>query len=187
MNPQDELNALVSLFAEPEPLIARADHIPASQTPEPHKTLLAHDHHMTLSLESYLGAPVDVRVVDRRLDGDIYSRKIILLKSGTEQVVMFGIVRLNLAYVTLAVRDEILAERTPLGRVLIEHNVLREVNLGAMLRIVAGPGLARLLPMKPGETTYGRLATIFCNLRPAIDLLEITAPFEPQSRNAPPN
>ncbi len=178
MNPHDELNALVSLFPETESLIARADHIPASQTPEPHKTLLAHDHHMTVTIENYLSGPVDVRVVDRRLDGNIYSRKIVLLQAGTQRVVMFGIVRLNLEYVTLAVRDEILAEKTPLGRVLIEHNVLREVNLGAMLRIVAGPGLAKLLDMKPGETTYGRLATIFCNLRPAIDLLEITAPLD---------
>ena len=179
MNPHDELQALVGLFPANEPLIQRADHIPASQTPEPYKTLLAHDHHMTVSIETFLHGPVDVRVLERRLDGDIYARKIQLLQAGTDRVVMFGIVRLNLSYVTLAVRDEILAEKTPLGRVLIEHNVLREVNLGAMLRLVAGPELAQVLPMKVGETTYGRLATIFCNFRPAIDLLEVTAPLDP--------
>jgi hypothetical protein len=31
--------------------------------------------------------------------------------------------------------------------------------------------------MQPGEVTYGRLATIFCNGIPAIDLLEISAPL----------
>ena len=66
---------------------------------------------------------------------------------------------------------------TPLGRVLINHNVLRHIDLGAVLRFEAGPELAHLLSMEVGETTYGRLATIFCNGRPAVDLLEIAAPI----------
>ena len=61
---------------------------------------------------------------------------------------------------------------------LIEHNVLRHIDLGAILRITAGPSLARYLQMSPGQTTYGRLATIFCNHRPAVDLLEIAAPLD---------
>ena len=41
---------------------------------------------------------------------------------------MFGVPRLKLSLLREDVRREIEAERTPLGRVLIEHNVLREVN-----------------------------------------------------------
>jgi hypothetical protein len=76
------------------------------------------------------------------------------------------------------VKKEILAGVIPLGRVLIQHNVLRHVDLGAIIRFTAGPGLARHLQMKEGQVTYGRMATIFCNGSPAIDLLEISAPLD---------
>jgi hypothetical protein len=33
--------------------------------------------------------------------------------------------------------------------------------------------------MPVGGVTYGRIATIFCNQKPAIDLLEVSAPLEP--------
>lgn len=177
MNPLTELDALLQLFPQPEPLIDSAEHIPSSQTPEPYKQMLVHDHHMTVTMESYHRSTVDVRVLNQHLHDDIYSRKIVLLKSGTDQVVQFGIVRFKFQYVTDDVRAEILAGETPLGRVLINHNVLRHIDLGAILQVTAGPGLASLLQMPRGETTYGRLATIFCNHRPAVDLLEISAPL----------
>ncbi len=177
MNPLTELEALIDLFPREDALIADAEHVPSSQTPEPYKQMLAHDHHMTVTMESYHQSSVDVRVLDQRLDGETYVRKILLLKSGTDEVVQFGIVRFNFQYVTDDVRREILAGETPLGRVLINHNVLRHIDLGAILRITAGPGLASLLQMPEGGVTYGRLATIFCNNKPAVDLLEISAPL----------
>ncbi|MEE3283224.1 MAG: hypothetical protein VX311_01490, partial [Planctomycetota bacterium] len=102
---------------------------------------------------------------------------IVLLKAGTSQVVQFGIVRFNFRYVTDEVRAEIVAGQTPLGRVLINHNVLRHIDLGAIVRVTAGEELSELLQMEPGGVTYGRLATIFCNQHPAVDLLEIPAPL----------
>jgi hypothetical protein len=177
MNPLVELNSLLEIFPEPEPLIAKAEHVAAALTPEPYNQMLAHEHHMTVTMERYHGTKVEVRVVDRKqLDG-LYCRKILLLKEGTEEVVQFGIVRFNFDYVTPAVREEIVGEQIPLGRVLINHNVLRHVDLGAILRIEAGPGLAAYLPMREHEVTYGRLATIFCNHQPAIGLLEISSPL----------
>jgi chorismate-pyruvate lyase len=177
VNPLTELDSLLGLFPQDEPLIEAAEHMPSSQTPEPYKQMLVHDHHMTVTMESYHGTSVDVRVLDQNLTDDIYARKILLLKSGTDQVVQFGIVRFNFQYVTDDVRDEILAGQTPLGRVLINHNVLRHIDLGAILKITAGRGLASLLQMPEGDVTYGRLATIFCNHRPAVDLLEVSAPL----------
>jgi hypothetical protein len=177
VNPQDELDALVKLFPNEQPLFERAEHVSSSTTPEPYKSLLAHNHHMTISMEEYHNTSVDVVVMDQRLDENVYSRKILLVKSGTDDVVQFGLVRFNFDYVTQAVKDEILAGQIPLGRVLINHNVLRHVDLGAVLRITAGPGLASAMHIEPGQVTYGRLATIFCNQQPAIDLLEVSAPL----------
>lgn len=177
MNPQDELNALTKVFSDDGSLIQAARHIPASQTPEPYKQLLAHDHHMTVTMESYHGCSVDVRILNRKEEEGRYLREILLLKSGTEEVVQYGIVRFDFQYVTDAVRQQIEAGEIPLGRVLINHNVLRHVDLGCILEIQVGPKLAEQFGMSPGEITYGRLATIFCNGHPAVDLLEVSAPL----------
>jgi len=177
VNPHVELQSLLNLFPEPEPMLVDAEHVASEMLPEPYRRMLAHNHHMTVTMESYYNCRVDVRILDRRLDGDFYSRKIVLLKSGTDRVVQFGIVRFDLSYVTPIVREEILAGNKPLGRVLIDHNVLRHIDLGAVLRLVAGPSLAQHLQMPAGGTTYGRLATIFCNRHAAVDLLEIPAPL----------
>jgi hypothetical protein len=177
MNPFAELNALVELFPEEQPLIANAEHVTGPLMPEAYRTMLAHDHHMTVTMEEYHRSPVDVHVLAAREVDGLYCRKILLTKQGTDIVVQFGIIRFDFAFVTPEVKAEIIARKTPLGRVLIRHNVLRHIDLGALLKIEAGPGLAKHLQMEPGTTTYGRLATIFCNGRPAVDLLEITAPL----------
>jgi len=178
VNPLDELSRLTSQFPESEPLFADAEYVARSLVPEPYRRMLVHDHHMTVTMEEYHGCPVDVHVLARKQDGDTYSRKILLTKHGTDDVVQFGLVRFNFQYVTPAVREEIVSESIPLGRVLINHNVLRHIDLGAILQITAGPALAKYLQMNVGEVTYGRLATIFCDRRPAVDLLEVSAPLD---------
>jgi 4-hydroxybenzoate synthetase (chorismate lyase) len=168
---------LTGMFSPPGALIERAEHIPASTTPEPYRSMLVHEHHMTVTMEQYHGTSVNVQVIDKQQEGEIYCRKIILTRSDDGRPVQFGIVRFNFEYVTKAVRDEIIAGKIPLGRVLIMHNVLRHIDLGAILKISAGPELAQLLDMPEHGVTYGRLATIFCNRLPAVDLLEISAPL----------
>lgn len=176
MNPLDELSRLTDLFPSAKQLFTRIEHIPASTTPEPYRRLLVHDHHMTVAMEEFYHSPVEVRVLSQRIDGEVYSRKIILIKSGTNQVVQFGIVRFDLRYITAPVRAEILRGDVPLGRILINHNVLRHIDLGAILQIEPGPELCDLFHVSGCPTIYGRLATIFCNRKPAVDLLEIAAP-----------
>lgn len=177
MNPIAELNSLVELFPDEPPLIAKVEHVPAALVPQPYRNMLVHDQHMTVTMESHHHSPVDVRILNRRQDNGVYCREIVLVKQGTENVVQYGFVRFNLTYVTEPVRDEILKGETPLGRVLINHNVLRHIDLGAVLRIEAGPRLADRFGVPTGTEVYGRLATIFCNRQPAVDLLEISAPL----------
>lgn len=176
MNPTDELNKLTSLFPDGDGLFERVEHVASALTPEPYKRLLVHEHHMTVTMEEFYHTPVVVKILDRNLERNIYSRKIVLERSDDGRVVQFGIVRFDLGVVLPTVRSEILSEKTPLGRILINYNVLRHIDLEAILQITAGPGLARLCDCRPGQATYKRLATIFCNQRPAVDLLEVPAP-----------
>ena len=181
MNPQDELDALVELLPNAKPLMLAAEHIPAALTPQPYRRMLVHDAHMTVTMEAYHNAPVEVKVLQEQGDGNQYCRQSVLVKAGNGVVTQFGIVRFDFRYVTDAVKQEILSGKVPLGRVLIAHNILRHVDLGAILRITIGPGLAELFHCDVGQITYGRLATLFCNRQPAVDLLEISTPLAMES------
>ncbi|MCA9040885.1 MAG: hypothetical protein KDA65_11105 [Planctomycetaceae bacterium] len=177
MNPHDELTALVELFAQSKSLISRAEHVPPALVPEPFRRLLVHDHHMTVTMEEFFHCEVKVKVLETKEEEGLYCRMILLESNATGQIVQFGIVRFNFEYVTDAVKQEILSHQLPLGRVLINHNVLRHIDLGAVLKINLGPQMAEYFGVPAETETYGRLATIFCNGQPAVDLLEIATPI----------
>ena len=68
------------------------------------------------------------------------------------------------------------SESIPLGRVLIDHNVLREVQLSSLWKLQPGEELRRILNTSEGQLIYGRTALIYCNGEPAVELLEIVTP-----------
>src|SRR5436190_10008448 len=148
----------------------------AQGLPQPYRRLLAHHEHMTVSVETHHGCPVDVEVITAKQSGDYYSRKIVLHRQSDRRVVLVGIPRLNLRLVDDDVRHEILSENKPLGRVLIDHNVLREVQLASLYRIVPGRDLRELFELADPLATYGRTAFIYCDGYPAVELLEIVMP-----------
>jgi chorismate-pyruvate lyase len=170
------LDHLAGLFyAEIEELGA-FEEVLAEATPEPYRTLLAHHDHMTVSVEKFHGCKVDVEVLASRKEGDYYSRKIVLHRQSDRKTVLFGVPRLNLRLVDEDVRREILGEQIPLGRVLINHNVLREVQLASLYRVTPGPELVRLFRLAEPTVTFGRTAFIYCDGYPAIELLEVVSP-----------
>jgi chorismate-pyruvate lyase len=150
--------------------------VPAAALPEPYRGLLDHEHHMTVTVEEFHGGLVDVRVLAEHRDGNSYTRKIVLTLQRDGTVVQFGLVRVNLAVCSPKVRSEILAGRTPLGRVLIQNNVLRRIEPTAFLRVKPDAGLLQCFGLTAAATTYGRLGFIYCDEQPAVELLEIVAP-----------
>jgi chorismate-pyruvate lyase len=170
------LDHLTSLFYADLAELGAFDEVLAEAVPEPYRRLLAHHDHMTVSVEQHHASPVDVEVLAAKRSGDYYARKIILHRQSDRKVVLFGIPRLNLRLVDDDVRREILSEMKPLGRVLIEHNVLREVQLASLYRITPGPELLRHFGLEQPLATYGRTAFIYCDGYPAVELLEIVSP-----------
>ncbi|MFO0841601.1 MAG: hypothetical protein U0797_04255 [Gemmataceae bacterium] len=144
--------------------------------PQPYRDLLVHEHHMTVTVEAHHGGPVDVRVLAVRQDGDLYSRMILLVHQATGRVVQFGIVRIDFSVTSPEVRDAIVAQGTPVGRVLIEHDVLRRIEPTAFLRITPGPALMAWFGLTEPAPLYGRLAVIHFHEQPAVELLEVVAP-----------
>lgn len=169
------LKDLLALFPAADYLRSHA-FIPAAQVPPPYHGLLCHEHHMTVTVEAHHGDLVNVRVLDRRRDGQSYARKILLALRGSGKIVLFGLVRIHLDYCSPEVQREIVSEKTPLGRILINHNVLRRIEPTGFLKITPGPAMMDWFKLTEPKTVYGRTAIIHCDGKPAVELLEIVTP-----------
>ncbi len=170
-----ELEKLIGLFFDQRELLGEFDSVNAQDLKEPAQSLLNHSRHMTVTIERHHGSPVDVRVLRTRTDDDFYSREILLTCQSDDKVVQYGIVRLDRSVLSDPVRAEIESQQTPLGRVLIEHDVLREVKLEQLYSIHCGPALAAALDVEEGKEVSGRTAMIYCDGQPVIELLEIVS------------
>ena len=178
---------LVRLFAEPGPGFATFRNVDRAEVPEPDRTLLDHTSHMTVAMEGHHGAPLGLRVVARGPDTGTsadqspwYAREILLL-SPQGALVQYGIVRINLDHVDRTTAAAIRAGRIPLGRVLINAGLLREVHDVSLLEVRPGPRLASLFgglpkPGVPSPPTFGRVAEISLGGHPAVELLEVVVP-----------
>ena len=166
---------LVDLFAQFPPAddLPTITALPPQAVPPPYHGLLVHDQHMTVTVEAYHGDRVDVKVLNRHIAASHYSRKIVLELQHSRKRVLFGIVRVNLDFCTVPVCAAILSERTPFGRILIEHNVMRRIEPVQYLRVQAGPRQLAWFGLKEPQPLYGRLAYIHCDGQRAVELFEV--------------
>jgi len=180
---------LVQLFCSLDDF-GRLRSVTSGEVPEPARTLLDHRSHMTVAMERFHGGDVRLRVVagagdrrEQRPDAGWYAREILLETQGGK-VVQQGIVRIDLTHLAPEIAAAIREARRPLGRILIEAGMLREVHRVKLLEVTPGPHLNGLFwPAGPRSVAaaaaapvYGRVADIQLDGRPAVELLEIVAP-----------
>lgn len=170
------INWLVHMFHDNPNELGVFESVDTSDVPDVYQKLLAHSKHMTVTVEEHHHCLVDVEVLQERREDPFYSREILLRRQSDQKVVMYGIVRLFLPTLEQSARDEILAGNIPLGRVLINHDVLREVRLGELWHVTSHNELAGYFNGSDSIETYGRTALIYFNDMPALELLEIVAP-----------
>jgi chorismate-pyruvate lyase len=166
--PAPTLSELFAPFGRPPAAVE----VPAESLPPPYRKLLDHTHHMTVTVEAHHGCPVDVRVIDTVRTGDDYGRRILLTRRTDKAVVQFGAVRIDLAALPPMVRAEVLAGKTPLGHILIAHDVLRTVTPTAFLKVMPAGELTDWLGDGP---VYGRVGVLTVDGRAAIRVCEILA------------
>jgi hypothetical protein len=188
-DPVVRATALVQLVCTPAEF-GLIKSVPAERVPEPARTLLDHRSHMTVAMERFYGGDVRLRVVARLNEqpaalpnNDWYAREI-LLETEAGTIVQHGIVRIDLTHLAATTAAAIRAARRPLGRILIEAGMLREVHGVSLLHLVPGPHLRKLLGSGAGDdpaavnSLHGRVAAIELDGRPAVELLEIVVSTE---------
>ncbi len=168
-----DLQSLTGLFFENCGELGTFDEIQAESLPQPYRKLLAHTDHMTVSMEKHHQSPVDVEVLATRTTDNHYSRKILLRRRSDKAIVQFGIVRLNTTFLDENVRQEIESKQIPLGRILIEYDVMRHVKLMTLWEIKPTAALKKAFKNDKLNVCYGRTALIYTNGIPAVELLEI--------------
>ena len=171
-----ELRALSNLFYASLEELGQFNEVDASEMPETARKLLWHDEHMTETVEAFHGTPVEVSVLDTNSTPTHYARRILLNKESDGQVVQFGIVRLSVESLAKEVRQEIERQESPLGRILIRHNVLRQVRPMSLWSVIPGLDLRKLFGLGESDVCFGRTALIYCDGLPAVELLEIVTP-----------
>lgn len=172
-----KLNSLMELFPGNEFETCGLQVASGLEVPVPYDRLLVHEGHMTVTLERHHGAPVELNVIESRHAGDDYGRRLTLSVRDGANVVMAGIMRIRLSCCAEKVREAILSGRAPLGRILIENEVLRSIEPEAYLRIELTPRLRQLFRIGgEHDVTYGRIARIVCADETAVELLEVVAP-----------
>jgi chorismate-pyruvate lyase len=150
--------------------------IAGKEIPSPSRELLVHDQHMTVTVEQFLSEPVRLQVIQQAQTDSCYSRAILLSGSESGRLIQFGMVRIDLETVGESVRREIEAGVTPLGRILIEHDVMRSIHPSHYLKITPTGEMMALLDLADASPLFGRLATIMTHSHPAIEVLEVVAP-----------
>lgn len=141
--------------------------------PESARKLLVHHDHMTVTLESAAGCPMELSVLREHQAGDDYARMIVLRPRGSNRVVEFGILRLDLRAVSPEVRRDVLAKTAPLGNILMRHNVLRSVEPRGYFQFDEISPVTQSFGDSHLVETFGRIATLFYEGRCAIQLLEV--------------
>ena len=167
------ISQLTSLFFPAVDELGTFEPVEASDLPDAYQSLLAHHDHMTVTVEAWHNSLVDVRVLAEQRSDEIYARKILLTLQRDSIPVQFGIVRIQLAGLPEIVRLEIESQALPLGRIMIRHHLMREVELCQLWRVNPGPELRLHLSLKDDEPIFGRTARILVAGQPAVELLEI--------------
>jgi len=167
------LTTLAELFLPRLEILGEVSPAGHLDLPPNYAKLLAHQGHMTVTLEAYHESLVDVRVVAERTEPTWYARQSLLARHSDGKIVQCGIMKIDTGGLPQQVRDDIVNHAAPLGRILIRNNLLREVKLNALWKIDTSAQLAAWLGCEAGDTVYGRSAAIRLEGHPAVDLLEI--------------
>jgi chorismate-pyruvate lyase len=164
---------LATLFYSDLTELGRFEPVNVDQMPPGYRLLLAHQEHMTVALETFHKSLVSVKVLDEWRDETSYARTSVLSRQSDGAIVQFGIMRIWLGDLPADAQQEITSKKSPLGRVLIQHNVLREVEPISLWEIAPGPVLKKNLQLSGNSPIFGRSAQILVDERPTVQLLEI--------------
>ena len=130
--------------------------IQGEEVPQPYRQLLVHDSDMTPTLEAFHGERIHLRMLARRLDGDAYSRQVVLTLDASARPVAFGAIVIHLPRFPPAAREEILTGWSPLGTILRVHGIAHQSRPLSFIRVTSDSVMNEALHLPGPQALYGR-------------------------------
>jgi chorismate-pyruvate lyase len=148
--------------------------VAADDVPEPYHRLLVGNHDMTPTLEAYYGRRLNLRVLERKQEGDTYSRLVVLTLADSGRAVEFGAIVINLGCFPEAARQLVLAGERPLGSVLAAERIPHASQPRAFVRVSADAFINEALGLTGERPLYGRRNMLtLADGRVLADIIEI--------------
>ncbi len=141
--------------------------------PFPYRSLLVHENDMTLTLERHFGGPVMLRTLSTVLNGAWYMRRVLLVQEYSGRPVEMGAIRLRLDAFPTRVRNQVLLNQRPLGRVLRDGGVDFKSQPRLFLAVEPNPEMMGVFWMREPRTLYGRQTEMFEGSAKIGDIVEI--------------
>jgi chorismate-pyruvate lyase len=147
------------------------------EVPEPYRQLLVHEGDMTPTLERFHEATIHLKVLRSEKRNGFYFREVVLLTDGDDKPVEFGAIKIFLDLFPLAARNDILAERLPLGTLLGKYQITHTSRPKGFLQIESDEFINRALGLAGKRILYGRRNTLSNpDGQPLAEIVEILPP-----------
>jgi hypothetical protein len=96
---------------------------PANGLPERDRRLLVHAQDMTSTLMSFHESPLEVEILQRHHENDLYLREVFLRTTTANVIVEYGVIAIALEQFSRLQQDAIEAGHTPLGALLHRFDI----------------------------------------------------------------
>lgn len=158
--PEDFAFPLSAFYARTTLALPRMEIIAADTLPEPHRSLLAHDHDMTPTLERFHGDEIHIQALRSEQHDGRYFRQVVLRRNRDDAPVEFGANCLDLTLFTPEARWMILQEKVPLGRILKDHAIIHQTRAQNYFQVDPDALIRQALGLPKATRLYGRQAVI---------------------------
>lgn len=175
--PSELLRPLLPLHAATGQVLPSVEVISGGDMPEPYRTLLVHNRDMTRTLESHHGAPIRLRLLSTRRDGEVYRRTVALVTEAEGKVVEFGATEAHLERIPEPWRGLIVEGRLPLGGILNRSGIPYQSRPSAYFRTRGDTVIRSALGVSGEPWLYGRRNTLSdAEGLPLAEIVEILPP-----------
>jgi chorismate-pyruvate lyase len=144
-----------------------------SDIPLPYRALLVHERDMTLTLESHFGGRVVLRALSTFAKGHSYFRRVLLVQEYSGRPVEMGAIRIDLRAFTKSIREQILRNEIPLGRLLRDGGVDYRSRPQEFLAVSPNSEMMGVFWMREPRTLYGRRTEMTHRGKKIGDIVEI--------------
>jgi chorismate-pyruvate lyase len=135
--------------------------------------MLVHDDDMTSTLERHYGGQVVLRALSTFSRGAWYFRRVLLVQEYSGRPVAMGAIRIKLDAFETRLKNAILKNEVPLGRLLAEGRFNYASRVKDYIALTPNPEMMGVFWMRKPRTLYGRRTEIMHANRKIGDIVEV--------------